>query len=179
MDKKIEIAIFGGGCFWCAEAVFSRLKGVRAVTPGYAGGEVKNPTYEQVSGGASGHAEAVKIDYDQSIVNFSDLLAVFFSSHDPTALNRQGNDAGEQYRSVIFCQNAAQADAAARFIKKLTDDAVFPRPIVTQLKPTANFYPAEDYHRRYYENNPKKTYCQVVISPKIKKLKEQFAYLLK
>lgn len=174
-----QIAVFGGGCFWCTEAVFDRLRGVLSVMPGYAGGAGKNPTYEQVCAGATGHAEVVRIEFDPSAITYKDLLTVFFATHDPTTLNRQGNDVGTQYRSVILSASEEQRREAERFIKELDGSPGYGKPIVTEVKPLGEFYEAEDYHRRYYENNPYQPYCQVIITPKLRKLHKQFAALLK
>ncbi|HEX9503194.1 MAG TPA: peptide-methionine (S)-S-oxide reductase MsrA [Patescibacteria group bacterium] len=179
MIGKLQTAIFGGGCFWCTEAIFLRLKGVESVDSGYAGGHVTNPTYEQVSMGNTGHAEAIQIEFDPSIVKYADLLNVFMATHDPTTLNRQGNDVGEQYRSAIFYTTDQQRDEANAFIKQLENDGVYDDPIVTEVKPLDKFWPAESYHRRYYDQNQNKPYCQLVISPKIAKLRAKFAPLLK
>ncbi len=177
--NKIDTAVFGGGCFWCTEAIFQRLKGVESVKSGYAGGKVPNPTYEQVSMGNTGHAEAIQIEFDPSIIQYADLLNVFFATHDPTTLNRQGADTGTQYRSVVFYNSPAQRDEAQKFIDKLSQDEVFEDPIVTEVSPLEKFWPAESYHQRYYEQNQNKPYCQIVISPKIAKLRQKFAALLK
>ena len=178
MDK-LKTAVFGGGCFWCTEAIFVRLRGVESVESGYAGGHVDNPTYEQVSNGDTGHAEAIEIKFDPSVVKYTDLLNVFFATHDPTTLNRQGNDVGEQYRSAIFYTSPYQKKEAEEFIKKLEDDGTFDDPIVTEITALNKFWPAESYHRRYYDQNQNKPYCQFIISPKIAKLRAKFAPLLK
>ena len=175
----METAVFGGGCFWCTEAIFSRLKGVEAVESGYAGGATANPTYEEVSGGNTGHAEAIEIRFDDSIVKYKDLLNVFFDTNDPTTLNRQGNDVGTQYRSAVFYTNETQRNVALAFIKQLEDDEVYDDPVVTEVSALNKFWPAESYHRRYYDQNQNKPYCQLVISPKIAKLRTKFAPLLK
>jgi peptide-methionine (S)-S-oxide reductase len=174
-----NVAVFGGGCFWCTEAVFSDLKGVTAVAPGYAGGTVPNPSYEAVCGGKTGHAEVIKIDYDPSQIAFNDLLTVFFATHDPTTLNRQGNDIGTQYRSIILYSDESQKHDAEAFIKKLNDGDPKGRPVVTEVKPLEKFYEAEDYHHNYFKNNPGQPYCQVIIEPKVQKLEKQFSELLK
>jgi peptide-methionine (S)-S-oxide reductase len=174
-----EIAVFGGGCFWCTEAVFKDLKGVSSVLPGYAGGSVPNPTYEQVSSGRTGHAEVVKVEFDASVVPYEVLLDIFFAFHDPTTLNRQGADEGTQYRSVIFYSSEEQKQTAESYIKKLTDEKVVNNPIVTTIDPLTEVYIAEDYHKNYYELNKDKPYCQVVINPKIKKLREHYSQYLK
>lgn len=171
--------IFAGGCFWCVEAVFKMLKGVKQVTSGYIGGTVPNPTYQDICTGRTGHAEAIKIDYDPATIGMEELLSVFFTSHDPTTLNQQGNDIGTQYRSAIFYTTDEQKQAAEKFIQALSDNKTFARPIVTKIKPAEIFYQAEDYHQNYYTNNQNKPYCQLVIDPKITKLKQKFAHLLK
>jgi len=178
-NGKTECAVFGGGCFWCVEAVFDELRGVNSVVSGYAGGSVKNPTYEQVCGGRTGHAEVIKIEFDPSQVSFRDLMTVFFATHDPTTLNRQGNDVGTQYRSVILYANDQQKEQAAAFIKELDDGKTFKGPVVTTLEPLSEFYSAEDYHQKYYANNPYQPYCQVMVPPKLNKLHKQFSALLK
>src|SRR5947199_9751402 len=153
-DMKSEVAVFGGGCFWCTEAVFNELRNVRSVVSGYAGGNVKNPTYEQVCGGLTGHAEVIKIEFDPSQITFKDLLTVFFATHDPTTLNRQGNDVGTQYRSAIFYANEEEKKVAESYIAQITDAKAFSKPIVTKLEPLKAFYPAEAYHQNYVCNNP-------------------------
>ncbi len=176
---KQETIIFGGGCFWCSEAVFKMLKGVILVAPGYAGGSTENPTYEQICNGNTGHAEVIKIEYDSEVIPLETLLTVFFASHDPTTKNRQGNDVGTQYRSIILFENDGQKIACEKFIKELNDSNEKGAPITTEVKPLDVFYPAEDYHKNYYENNKNQAYCQVVINPKLKKVQEKFAELLK
>ena len=178
-NGKIETAVFGGGCFWCTEAVFDELRGVRSVVSGYAGGSAKNPTYEQVCGGRTGHAEVIRIEYDSSQISFRDLLTVFFATHDPTTLNRQGNDVGTQYRSTILFANQEQKHEGEAYIKELNDSKAFPNPIVTTLEPLGEFYAAEGYHQKYYANNPYQPYCQYLIPPKLNKLHKQFTELLK
>jgi peptide-methionine (S)-S-oxide reductase len=178
-DPKSAVAVFGGGCFWCTEAVFDELRGVKSVVSGYAGGSVKNPTYEEVCGGSTGHAEVIKIEFDPSEIAFKDLLTVFFATHDPTTLNRQGNDVGTQYRSAIFYANEEQKREAEAFIKELNDSKSFGKPVVTTLEPLGEFYEAEDYHQKYYANNPYQPYCQYMIPPKLNKLHKQFGALLK
>ena len=177
MDEQHEIVAFGGGCFWCTEAVFSELRGVISVMPGYTGGPVKNPTYDQVCSGASGHAEVIKVEFDPSQITFNDLLTVFFATHDPTTLNRQGNDVGTQYRSSIFYTTEQQKQYTEAFITDLNEDA--PRPIVTEFSLLGDFYPAEAWHREYYFKNSDQPYCQLVISPKLEKLQAQYSQLLK
>ena len=178
-DSKSAVAVFGGGCFWCTEAVFDELRGVKSVVSGYAGGSTKNPTYEEVCGGGTGHAEVIKIDFDPTEIAFKDLLTVFFATHDPTTLNRQGNDVGTQYRSAIFYANEEQKREAEAFIKELNDSKVFGKPVVTTLEHLGEFYEAEDYHQKYYANNPYQPYCQYMIPPKLNKLHKQFSALLK
>jgi peptide-methionine (S)-S-oxide reductase len=174
-----QTIIFGGGCFWCMEAVFQMLKGVESVMSGYTGGKMVKPTYEAVCDGTTEHVEAIKIEFDPSVIMLDDLLAGFFTSHDPTTLNRQGNDVGTQYRSAVFYTTPEQKEMIEKFIQKLTDDQVFKDPIVTEVKPAEEFYTAEAYHQNYYKNNENKPYCQAVISPKIAKLRKQYSRLLK
>jgi peptide-methionine (S)-S-oxide reductase len=174
----IEKAVFGGGCFWCTEAVFKMLKGVSKVLPGYAGGTVPNPTYEQVSAGNTGHAEVIYIEYDPEQVKYRDLLTVFFGSHDPTTINRQGDDVGEQYRSVIFYTTPEQKEEAENFIKEINNSNLSGSPVVTTVEPLKEFYEAEDYHKDYFAKNKNAPYCQVVINPKLEKVQKQFAELL-
>jgi methionine-S-sulfoxide reductase len=178
-NKKNETTVFGGGCFWCLEAVFEKLKGVKSVVSGYAGGTKENPTYEEVCSGKTGHAEVVKIEYDPEIISFTELLTVFFAVHDPTTLNCQGADAGTQYRSVILYSGDLQKAEAEKFIEKLSAEKVFDQPIVTEIKPLENFYPAENYHQQYFQYNKQKPYCQFHISPKVAKLREKFGELMK
>ncbi len=172
----LETVAFGGGCFWCTEAVFESLKGVTSVLPGYAGGSVPNPTYEQVCTGETGHAEVLRVEFDPAVVAFDDLLTVFFATHDPTTLNRQGNDIGTQYRSVVFYTTRAQKAAAEAFVSKLNEEG---KKVVTEIAPLPAFYPAEAYHRQYFQNNPDKAYCRLVINPKMDKLRDRFRALLK
>ncbi len=178
--RNFNSAVFGGGCFWCTEAVFQRLRGVHKVTPGYAGGTADTATYEQVSTGMTNHVEVIQFEYDPEIISFSynDLLTVFFATHDPTTLNKQGADEGPQYLSVIFYSSEKEKHQAEEFITQLIKDNVFSNPITTTIEPLTEFYEAEDYHKNYYERNSGAGYCQVVISPKIKKLKEKFSSLL-
>ena len=178
-ETKNDIAVFAGGCFWCTEAVFGELRGVRSVVSGYTGGTTNNPTYEQVCSGSTGHAEAIKIDFDPGQVSFRDLMTVFFATHDPTTLNRQGNDAGTQYRSAILYANEEQKQQAEAFIKELEVARTYKNPIVTSLEPLREFYPAEDYHQNFFANNPYQPYCQYTIPPKLNKLHKQFSQLLK
>jgi peptide-methionine (S)-S-oxide reductase len=175
----METAVFGGGCFWCTEAIFRRLRGVAAVEPGYAGGDVANPSYHQVSSGNTGHAEVIKIDYDPAQITFDDLLTVFFATHDPTTPNQQGADIGTQYRSTVLYSTPEQKAKAEQFIAELNQSGGYTKPIVTTIEPLGEFYPAEDYHREYYEKNKNEGYCQVVIRPKIEKLEARFQALLK
>lgn len=176
---KIETVIFGGGCFWCTEAVFKMIKGVIAVTSGYAGGKSKNPSYEEVVWENTGHAEVVKIDFDPKAISFRDLLTVFFGSHDPTSVNRQGHDVGTQYRSIILYTTEKQKDEAKAFIRELNDSHPDGKMIVTQVAPLEGFYPAEEYHRNYYETHKGNTYCELVINPKLEKVQKEFAKFLK
>jgi peptide-methionine (S)-S-oxide reductase len=174
-----KIAMFGGGCFWCTEAVFKMLKGVSSVEPGYAGGAKPNPTYQEVCTGTTGHAEVIRIEFDPSLVSYRDLLTVFFGSHDATQLNRQGNDVGTQYRSVVFPTTSGQKADTEAFIKELSDSSPDGDPIVTTIEEGAIFYPAEEYHKDYYANNKNQGYCQVIIAPKLQKVQEHYAQLLK
>jgi peptide-methionine (S)-S-oxide reductase len=169
-EKTTQFATFGAGCFWCIEAIFQRLPGVVAVVPGYAGGETENPTYQEVCSGVTGHAEVAQIEYDPAQVPFTKLLEVFWQSHDPTTLNRQGADVGTQYRSVIFFHDEAQREAAEESKLAVAASGAFKDPIVTEIQPLAKFYRAENYHQDYYENNPTAPYCQFVIRPKLEKL---------
>ncbi len=177
--NRTEVAVFGGGCFWCTEAVFKTLKGVVAVDPGYAGGTVPDPTYEQVSSGDTGHAEVIRIEYDPARIAYEDLLTVFFASHDPTSVNRQGNDVGTQYRSAVFFTTPAQKTAAEKLVREIEAEHPGGNPVVTDVEPLTHFYGAEDYHRDYYAKNRDNPYCQAVINPKLAKVKERFARLLK
>ena len=178
MDQ--QVATLAGGCFWCLEAVFDRLEGVASVESGYIGGEAPKPTYEEVCGGRTGHAEAVRVTFDPAVISYEELLEVFFAIHDPTQLNRQGNDVGTQYRSAIFFHSPEQERIAKDVVAKLTQDKVFGRPIVTEVVPAAEFHVAEDYHQEYYDRvgggNP---YCTYVIDPKVAKLRQKFASRLK
>lgn len=176
MANRIEIIVFGGGCFWCTEALFQNLKGVISITPGYAGGAIKNPTYEDVLTGKTGHAEVIKINYDSAQISFKDLLTVFFAIHDPTTLNKQGADIGTQYRSIILYTIEKQKEEIGDMIKKLDEPN---SKIITEVKPLSDFYEAEQEYKNYYLNNPKVPYCQFVINPKLKKLKKRFNELLK
>jgi len=178
-ENKIETAYFGSGCFWCAEAVFQMIRGVLSVTSGYAGGTVENPTYEDVSSDETGHAEVVKIEFDPAKISYEALLNIFFATHDPTTLNRQGNDVGTQYRSIILFENETHQEIAEKFIKNLETEKVFAGPIVTQIVPLTKFYAAEEYHQNYFQKNPNAAYCQMIISPKVAKMREKFRSLIK
>lgn len=179
MKTKTEIAVFGEGCFWCTEAIFKMLKGVVSVTPGYAGGTMDNPSYYEVSDGTTGHAEVIRIEFDPKIIPYRDLLEVFFHTHDPTTLNRQGADVGAQYRSVILYLDDQQKKIADQSLEDLKKSAEFKKPVVTEIKPLAKFYEAEDYHKNYYEKYQFEPYCQVVISPKLQHLREKYSSKLK
>ncbi len=176
---KTETATFGNGCFWCTEAVFQQLEGVEKVTSGYSGGHVENPSYEQVCGKQTGHAEVLEIEYDPSKINVEKLLGIFWGTHDPATLNRQGNDSGPQYRSVIFYHNNEQKEKAEKYKQELEKSGSFDKPIVTAIEPFTNFYEAENYHRDYYKNHGSQPYCYFVIKPKMDKLKKVFADVLK
>lgn len=175
----MDSVVFGGGCFWCTEAVFKMLRGVKAVVPGYAAGKTEHPTYTQVCTGDTGHAEVIKIEYDPSEVTYRDLLTVFFASHDPTTFNRQGNDVGTQYRSIIVAQTPAQEEEAKHFITEINASHAAGNPVVTEVVSGVPFYEAENYHKDYYERNKTQGYCQVVINPKLAKVQKEFAALLK
>lgn len=179
MSKEIKIATLGGGCFWCLEAVFKELEGVISVVSGYSGGEVEHPDYEAVCSGKTGHAEVVQVSFDSSVISYRELLNVFFTIHDPTTLNRQGNDAGTQYRSVIFYHSAEQQAVAEEMIATLSAEGVWGQPIVTEVLPAPIFYPAEDYHRDYFSRHAEQPYCRVVVAPKVAKLRAKFAAKLK
>lgn len=174
-ETKRELATLGGGCFWCLEAVFLRLKGVETVVSGYCGGRTANPGYRDICAGDTGHAEVVQIKFDPARIGYSDLLEVFFAIHDPTTLNRQGNDVGTQYRSVIFTHSAEQAATAAAAIAALSAARAHVDRVVTQVLPIPTFYPAEDYHQDYFANNPRQPYCQAVVAPKLAKFLKKFA----
>lgn len=172
-------AIFGGGCFWCTEAIFQMLNGVTNVEPGYAGGHVTNPSYERVSEGNSGHAEVIRVTYDPDIISYEDLLTVFFGSHDPTTPNRQGNDVGAQYRSVILYENDEEKEVAEKMIRDVQESLTDGSRVVTQIIPLTAFYPAESYHRNYFKQNTSAPYCQLIIEPKIEKVRKRFAELVR
>ncbi|MBI4122848.1 MAG: peptide-methionine (S)-S-oxide reductase MsrA [Parcubacteria group bacterium] len=174
MSDTREQATFGGGCFWCTEAMFRELRGVKSVVAGYAGGDTQSPTYQEVSSGNTGHAEVVQITFDPSEISYEDLLEVFFATHDPTISNQQGADVGSQYRSLILYHTDKQKELAQTAKKNLEESKRWPRPIVTEIVPLKKFFPAEQYHQKYYENNRVAPYCQVVIEPKLEKFRKQF-----
>lgn len=176
---NLQTAVFGGGCFWCLEAVFDRMQGVNAVESGYMGGHVENPTYNQVCNGNTGHVEVVRVTFDPAETSFRELLDVFFTIHDPTTLNQQGNDVGTQYRSVIFYASEEQHNEAKKKIEELNSARIFSGPIVTSLEPAGKFYVAEDYHQEYFANNSNQPYCQFVVAPKVKKFEQKFAQRMK
>lgn len=176
---KMELATFGMGCFWCSEAMFSQLKGVQKVQSGFSGGTTVNPSYRDVCTGETGHAEVLQISYDPAEISYAELLKVFFTMHDPTTLNRQGADIGTQYRSVIFTHSPQQRNEALQAIELLTAEKLYPNPIVTQVEDYKNFYPAEDYHNNYFQNNPNEGYCRMVVAPKVEKFQKVFETLLK
>ena len=175
----IQEATLGAGCFWCIEACYKEMKGVLEVKSGYSGGASKNPSYKEVCTGTTGHAEVARIVYDDALISFDELLEVFWFVHDPTQLNRQGNDIGSQYRSVVFFHNATQRELATNYKQRLTDEKVWDKPIVTEITELSNFYPAEDYHTDYFELNPGNAYCQAVVRPKVDKFKKVFQSRLK
>ncbi len=174
-----DFAVFGSGCFWCTEAVFQQLNGVEKVTNGYSGGHLKDPTYEQICGKETGHAEVLEIEYDPAKISYDELLEIFWATHDPTTLNKQGNDTGPQYRSVIFYLDNIQKEKAEKYKEELDKSNAFDNPIVTAIEPFANFYPAENYHVDYYKNHSSQPYCYFVIKPKMDKLKKVFSGKLK
>ena len=176
---KLDTATFGAGCFWCVEAVFQQLKGVQKVVSGYSGGTIKNPAYKEVCMGITGHAEVCQIYFNQNEISFKDLLEVFWQTHDPTTLNRQGNDTGTQYRSAIFFHNDEQKDTAELLKKRLNESGAFKNPVITEITEFKNFYPAEDYHQNYYNLNEEEPYCQFVIKPKLDKFKKAFSIKIK
>ena len=178
-NTKLDTAYFGEGCFWCTEAVFERLKGVKSVVSGYSGGTVANPTYEEVCTGTTGHAETCQIIYDPNEISYQELLIVFFRTHDPTSLNRQGADVGTQYRSVIFYDNDKQKELAEFAKKKINEEKLYDKPVVTEITPFKVFYKAEDYHQNYYDKNPNQGYCAFVIAPKVEKFEKLFKDKLK
>jgi len=175
----MEIITLAGGCFWCTEAVFSIVKGVENVEPGYTGGSVANPAYKQVSSGTTGHAEAVKVTFDSKVISLEEILEIFFATHDPTSINRQVADVGTQYRSVIFYYNKTQKSVAKKVIVRLNEQKIWDNPIVTDVEPLEVFYFAEEYHKKYYKKHPEQVYCQVVISSKVAKLRQRYISKLK
>lgn len=179
VEKGLEVATFGGGCFWCTEAIFLELDGVKKVESGYIGGKTVNPTYEEVSTGTTGHAEATQITFDPNKISFGELLEIFFATHDPTTLNRQGADVGTQYRSEVFYHNEEQKKIAEDYIKLLDSQNTFGKPVVTKVSPATKFYVAEDYHQNYYARNKEKSYCSYVITPKVEKVRKQYSEKLK
>ncbi len=178
-SQNMELATLAGGCFWCTEAVFLELDGVHSVVSGYMGGRRPNPTYEQVTTGATGHAEAVQIRFDADKISFGELLEIFFATHDPTTLNRQGNDVGTQYRSEIFYHNEAQHELSRAYIELLNRENTYGKPVVTAVSAASTFYPAEDYHQNYYAQNKRQPYCVYVVMPKVDKVRAQFSDKLK
>lgn len=179
MKQRNELATFGGGCFWCVEAIFDRVEGVITVESGYSGGHVPNPTYKQVTTGNTGHAEVIQISFNPEVVSYKDLLEIFFKTHDPTTLNRQGADVGSQYRSVIFYHNEDQKQQAETVIAHLNQAGIWKNPVVTSVEPYEEFYTAESYHQEYFENNPNQGYCRIVIQPKVEKFEKVFKDRLK
>lgn len=179
VEKGLEVATFGGGCFWCTEAIFLELDGVKKVESGYIGGKTPNPTYEDVSSGMTGHAEATQITFDPAKISFGELLEIFFATHDPTTLNRQGADVGTQYRSEVFYHDDAQKKVTEDYIKVLNSENVFGKPVVTKVSAASKFYVAEDYHQNYYARNKEKSYCSYVITPKVDKVRKQYSDKLK
>lgn len=177
--RQLETATLGGGCFWCVEAVYQDVKGVERVVSGYAGGHVENPTYQQVCTGRTGHAEVAQITFDPDVISYEEILYIFWRVHDPTTLNRQGNDVGPQYRSAIFYHNEEQKAIAERSLAETEAAKVWPNPIVTEIAPLDTFYEAEDYHQNYYRNNPYQPYCMYVIDPKVRKFRKSFQERLK
>ena len=178
-NTNLETATLGGGCFWCTEAVFDNVRGVEDVVSGYAGGHTTNPTYRQVCSETTGHAEVVQIKFDPNEISYKEILEIFFGTHDPTSLNRQGNDVGSSYRSAVFYHSPEQKETAEKVVRDLTDEDVFGKPIVTEITEFTNFYPAEDYHQNYFENNPNQPYCAAVVSPKVGKFRQKFSDRLK
>jgi peptide-methionine (S)-S-oxide reductase len=175
MAESKELATLGGGCFWCTEAVFSGARGVLRVRPGYAGGATRNPTYEEVCTGQTGHAEVIQIEFDPAKISYRDILTIFFHTHDPTTMNRQGGDSGTQYRSVILFHSPEQQQVAQELIRDLTVEKLWKGPIVTEVVPYTTFYVAEEYHHAYYKKNPERGYCQMIIAPKLAKFRHEFA----
>ncbi len=178
-NKSVKTAILGGGCFWCTEAIYKRVKGIFHVEPGYSGGWLDNPSYENVKTGQTGHAEVVKIDFNPSIISFDEILDIFFSTHDPTQAHRQGADIGSQYRSVIFWRDEKQLETAKNKILELNKSPLYPKPVVTSLEIFTRFWPAEAYHHNYFENHPEIPYCRLIINPKIQKFEKLWSFRLK
>lgn len=176
---NIQKITFGSGCFWCTEAIFQTVKGVQKVASGYMGGQTENPTYKDICRGDTGHTEVTEVEYDADIISFDELLLIFFRTHNPTTLNRQGNDVGTQYRSAIFYHTDEQKQQAEAMIKKLTEEQVFDAPIVTEITPASKFYKAEDYHQNYFNDNPRQPYCSFVIQPKLNKFAKEFTQKIK
>lgn len=179
MPEDREVATLAGGCFWCLEAVYEILRGVDSCVSGYAGGHVAQPTYEQVCSGTTGHAEVVRVTFDPAEINYSDILDVFFTIHDPTTLNRQGNDVGTQYRSAIYTHSPEQEQTARENIARLTTEAIWPDPIVTEVTAVPEFFPAEAYHQHYFQNHPESGYCRVIVAPKVAKARSKYVERLK
>ena len=178
-SNAIELATIGGGCFWCTEAVFLEVKGVKNVVSGYAGGHVKNPTYEQVCGKKTGHAEVIQVSFDPSVISYREILEIFFGTHDPTTKDQQGGDVGSQYRSAVFTHSPEQAQVARELMAELERDQTFGAPLVTEVEPITEFYSAEQYHQRYFERNAAQPYCAAVVSPKVSKFRKKFAHKLR
>lgn len=178
-EKNLEKATFGAGCFWCVEAIYEIVEGIEYVESGYSGGHVENPSYKEVTGGKTGHAEVARIHFDPKVISYAELLEVLWHTHNPTTLNRQGNDVGPQYRSVIFYHNEEQKEIAEKSLKKTDESGLWEDPIVTEIQPLENYYVAENYHQNYFENNPNAGYCSIVIAPKVAKFKKEFDHLLK
>ncbi|AEF01685.1 peptide-methionine (S)-S-oxide reductase MsrA [Alteromonas naphthalenivorans] len=176
---NLQVATLAGGCFWCIESAFNTVEGVEKAVSGYAGGEDASPTYETVCGGGTGHAEVVQVTYDADNISYREILEIFFALHDPTQLNRQGNDVGTQYRSAVFYHDDAQKDAAEAIIKEITTEEIWPEPVVTEVVPIDNYHQAEDYHQDYFKNNPQNQYCSMVVAPKLAKFKKTFASRLR
>jgi peptide-methionine (S)-S-oxide reductase len=179
MTDKVQVATLAGGCFWCIQSAFQTVVGIEQAVSGYMGGHVANPSYEQVCEGNTGHAEVVQLTFDPKKISFREILEIFFSLHNPTQLNRQGDDIGEQYRSAVFCHNDEQKQLVEQIINEMTEQQTWPEPIVTQVVPATTFFPAEAYHQDYFNNNPDNRYCQLVVSPKLAKFKQTFANKLK
>lgn len=178
-NSKFETATLGGGCFWCSEAVFDSLKGVEEVVSGYSGGHVENPTYQEVCGGGTGHAEVINVNFDPEVISFREVLQIFFATHDPTTLNRQGNDLGTQYRSAVFYHSESQKETAEEVIREITEEEIYDDPIVTEVTEFSVFYRAEDYHQDYFANNAEQPYCTAVVAPKVAKFRKIFFDRLK